>query len=524
MGSTITLVAFSSLLVAAGRLGLLAFTVAVPAVLLELVFVVLVSKVTVAALTATLNSRRGRDLGGVVMAVIIALASGGWSLAVVMAQQLGEGPSPVLSTAPRVLPSGWGPVAVGAAEQSDWLLVVGALLGVAVLCGLLLLGWAGLLQRNMRKAGGRAPRAARGRPTGTGTPAGQPPAAWGRVLRAGATGAVVGKELRTWQRDPARSLGLLLGLLVSVLNIGVLAVAFNAPAGLPLVGLTAALLASLTAVNVYGNDGTAFWLTRMVPGNELADVRGRQAAWLLAVAPVMVVLTVGLTALSGQGWAWPLVLATLPALLGGIAGLMVLVSVARPIQQKDPHLRTGPFDTSDDPNAAGAVIGQAYLMLLLAAVTAVPGCALVLLGASWHRPVLQAAGVPVGIVVGVGSYWWGGHYAARRLADRGAELMDLLRLGREAKGRRDGRPLDRRNAVHLPAGAGAAGLQPLRRRPADAGLVCGPLPPGRHAGPGRGRLRRPWGARGLVGRVHQTPGRWAARPVPCPTGRRLRRR
>ena len=78
-------------------------------------------------------------------------------------------------------------------------------------------------------------------------------------------------------------------------------------------GLAAALIVARGAANLYGDDGTALWLTRMVPGVERADVRGRQAARLLVVPPVMVALTVSLTAFSGQGWAWPWVLATLPA-------------------------------------------------------------------------------------------------------------------------------------------------------------------------------------------------------------------
>jgi hypothetical protein len=102
--------------------------------------------------------------------------------------------------------------------------------------------------------------------------------------------------------------------------------------------------------------------------------------WLLVVAPVMVALTVSLTAFSGQGWAWPWVLATLPAMLGATAGLGVLLSVTRPVRQKDPNRRTGPFDTGDDPNAAGALIGQQYLPLVLAALAAVPAATLVLLG------------------------------------------------------------------------------------------------------------------------------------------------
>jgi ABC-2 type transport system permease protein len=58
------------------------------------------------------------------------------------------------------------------------------------------------------------------------------------------------------------------------------------------------------AANLDGDDGTALWLTRMVSGTEAADVRGRQAAWLLVVAPVMLALTVTLTALSGPGRGW----------------------------------------------------------------------------------------------------------------------------------------------------------------------------------------------------------------------------
>jgi ABC-2 type transport system permease protein len=181
----------------------------------------------------------------------------------------------------------------------------------------------------------------------------------------------------------------LLALLISGLNLAVPALAFHLPAGLPWVGLAAALIVAMGAANLYGDDGTALWLTRMVPGVERADVRGRQAAWLLVVAPVMVVLTVSLTAFSGQGWAWPWVLATLPAMLGTTAGLGVLLSVTRPVRQKDPNRRSGPFDTGDDPNAAGAVIGQQYLLLVLAVLAAVPAATLVLLGDLRNQPPLQ---------------------------------------------------------------------------------------------------------------------------------------
>jgi ABC-2 type transport system permease protein len=87
---------------------------------------------------------------------------------------------------------------------------------------------------------------------------------------------VVGKELRAWRRDAERTQTLLLALLVSVLNLAVPALAWGARSLLLWVGLVAAMLASLRAGNSYGDDGTALWLTRMTPGTERADVRGRR--------------------------------------------------------------------------------------------------------------------------------------------------------------------------------------------------------------------------------------------------------
>jgi ABC-2 type transport system permease protein len=229
----VTLVAFAVLPLTAAQFGVLPVLVAVPAALLELVMVVLLSRVVAAGLAATMSSRRGQELGGLLMAVVIALASGGWSLATVIGQQLAAATSPGLGTALRVLPSGWGAVAVAAADRSDWPVVVAALTGLAVLSVLLLGAWARLLPVTMRRSGGRASRARSATATGQ-------PAAWERLLPAGPTGAVVAKELRAWRRDPGRSLLLLLALLISGLNLAVPALAFHLPAGLPWVGLAAA--------------------------------------------------------------------------------------------------------------------------------------------------------------------------------------------------------------------------------------------------------------------------------------------
>jgi ABC-2 type transport system permease protein len=106
-------------------------------------------------------------------------------------------------------------------------------------------------------------------------------------------------------------------------------------------------------------------------------------------------------------------------------------------------------------------------MLLLAALTAVPGGVLVLLGALWHRPLLQAAGVVVGIATGVLLAWWGGRVATRRLADRGAELMDLLHVGPQDASLGRGTQAAEEPAVQLPRWKAVAAGTLL-----TVGIVC----------------------------------------------------
>jgi hypothetical protein len=132
----ITLVAFAALPVAAARLGVLPLLVAVPAALLEVVLVVVLSRVVVA----------GRRDG----------------------PAAGRGPGAGPRRGPAGPALGLGAVAVAAAGRPDWPVVAAALAGLVALCGLLLAAWTGLLTRTMRRPAGRGPRAARGpAPRGT---------------------------------------------------------------------------------------------------------------------------------------------------------------------------------------------------------------------------------------------------------------------------------------------------------------------------------------------------------------------
>ncbi|MFC7640497.1 hypothetical protein ACFQX6_05335 [Streptosporangium lutulentum] len=145
----------------------------------------------------------------------------------------------------------------------------------------------------------------------------------------------------------------------------------------PFTGLIAIVMAAASSANLYGADGTALWLTLMTPGAERADVRGRQLAWLLIIGPAAVVLTLAGTLVSGETWAWPWVLGLLPALLGGGAGIIVLLAVTSLVPGTDPHKRGGnPLSTGADETAETSL---AWLVLVAVPAIALPAASAILL-------------------------------------------------------------------------------------------------------------------------------------------------
>ncbi|ETK31534.1 hypothetical protein [Microbispora sp. ATCC PTA-5024] len=378
----VSLSALLGLLVAGARLGVANALVAVPAMVVQLAVFVLLSKVSVALVGLALRSRVGAIASGLLNGAILAALGQVW----VFFWAFGQTGVPA---AVWYLPSGWGLLAV----RGEWWA-----LGALALLVLLLLGaWAALLSR---RAGTTRP-STRGR----------------RPMRAAtANGAIVAKELRTWSRDLVRNYQLTFAL-----SYGVCFAASPLILGwdgmLPYAGPIFIVMAAAMTANLYGTDGTALWLTLMTPS--ASDVRGRQRAWLSAHAPVAIVLAVAFTAVTGG--PWPLVLALLPALLGGAAGLVPLVSVYGLVPGTDPHRRAGnPLRTSEDD---GGLTGLVYLMLALVLLTGVPA-GLVALRWGW-------AGVAAGVVTGVLFYWGFGLLAERRLRSRGPELLDMMRTGRK---------------------------------------------------------------------------------------------
>ncbi|MFE7560490.1 hypothetical protein [Kitasatospora sp. NPDC057500] len=433
----LALVAFGGLFLYGVRQGPAAALVAVPAVLLQLLFVVLLARLTPSALGGVLRFRLGRELSALLVGLVMACLNSGW-FALGFLARLGSGDRAAgTAAALRVLPSGWAVVAVDAARRADRVTAAAALGGLAAVCGLLLAAWAALLSRQPVRGDGHRPRpaAARARPRS-------------RLLPDTPAGAVLGKELLLWRRDPRRVRFLRTAFWTGVFT-ALLPLLDGYDVLVPWAGVVAALFAGAFCVNLYGLDAGALWLTLVVPGAERADVRARQAAWLLVTAPVALLLTVAALPLAPAA-VRPWVFAVLPAVLGAAAGLVPLMSVTGAAPSPD-RPGGGPLDDLVDESAEH-VRAQGLAAFWLQLLAALPAAGVVLAGALLDSAPLRWAGAPAGLLTGALYAWALGRAARRRLEARGPELLDLLHKGlRRTPGpaRAGGLPRGRSVAVGL---------------------------------------------------------------------------
>ncbi len=185
---------------------------------------------------------------------------------------------------------------------------------------------------------------------------------------------------------------------------------------LPWGGLLFTVIAASCFTNFYGDDGSALWLTLVVPGAERPDLRGRQWAWFLVVGPAGLLLTVVLTAVSGQGWAWPWVLGTEPALVLGSVGLLAWISVTS-VQGPAP-----------DGGPTPMRVLKAHLALIAVPLLALfPALALLITGQAAHAAPLKWLAIPAGLAWAVLLCWRTSRAARLRLLSRGPEIFALAR-------------------------------------------------------------------------------------------------
>ncbi len=410
--TAVTALGFVALITYGARQGVVPALLAVPVAALQLVFVVLLSRVAYALFGVVAASRVGAAITGVLFAAMLVLTQSGWMIvvAIMYSDILTTGFSGAMTTTLRAIPSSWGVVAVDAAGRGDWLMAIAAPAGLAVLCGVLLLIWSVELGN---------PRRARVTIRGS---AGRAPATGG--LLAGTTGAVVRKELRTWWRDPLRTTTAVVPV-VWALGTVLLPLTFDARLLLPWAGPALALFAITSACNLYSQDGTALWQTLTI-GTQRADVRGRQWAYLIVFAPLTILLSVGFAWWSGYTWTWPWVAAIVPALLGAGAGLIVYSSVFGMVPGPDAHKRpSNPLERAD-------TTGQSQVLFWVGMLPAVPAVAVVFLGERFDLPWLTWAGLPVSVLTGVLIGRGLGTLAIDRLTSHGSDLLHTMRTGRAA--------------------------------------------------------------------------------------------
>ena len=205
------------------------------------------------------------------------------------------------------------------------------------------------------------------------------PGRWSALPRT-PTGAVTAKEIRMWVRDPIRLTCLLIALIVGAAVCAIPRLTSGSYLLLPYAGILTAIIAGACACNLYGSDGTSLWLTVMTPDSSRADVRGRQAAWLIVVAPYTVAVTIAFTALSGEHAAWPWVLAVLPAVLGGAAGLAPFSSL----------ISVQPLDETGGPTPAYSL--KVHIALVVVTLTALAPVAVLVAARLWHESWLTWVG------------------------------------------------------------------------------------------------------------------------------------
>ncbi len=191
VGPLLSFVLLLQFAVYASEFGLGPFVIALPATALQLLTTIVLARVIGELFGAAIHSRPRAILAALFSATITAVRASGWALVPTLDRLRESGFATPFSLALRTLPTGWGILAVEGARDGNWALALGALGGMVVLCGALLLAWATLLERQTIARGGRL-RPGSGQALERVVP---------RRIAESALGAVMLRELRSWWRD-----------------------------------------------------------------------------------------------------------------------------------------------------------------------------------------------------------------------------------------------------------------------------------------------------------------------------------
>ncbi|MFW6600366.1 hypothetical protein ACQBAU_12895 [Propionibacteriaceae bacterium Y2011] len=399
LGATFPGVASGYLLLAFAAVGVHAVVLSPATLLVVLVAVPLLWVITIAlsrvvygVLGAAMQTWLGIEISGIQFGFLIASLFTGWMVVTAAIPDvpgfLATGLPDSINAGLGWFPTSWPLQAVEAAAAGNLVGAVGWLAGLLGLAAVLLLLAAQLLRPDL---GSSSTSGRQRRPAGSRVLTGRP------LLPDTALGAVVGKELRQWWRDPWRKLELRSSVYAG-LFVGLFAyVSGDYAVVAPLSGLVIAWMVSMGGCNLYGQDGSAAWLSIVGQRADTvrAEVWGRQIALLLLFAPPAVIVSGGLVLLSRAWWSIPVLLGGLAALLGVSAGMAVLVSAGGVSPGVDPRRRVGPNDAGGDLTLQGQVAFWGVALLI------VPTAAVLAAGLATGVELITWIGVGVGIVNGV---------------------------------------------------------------------------------------------------------------------------
>ncbi len=370
------------------------------------VLTIVLSRVLYALLGSAMRTALGVQIAAISYGALVAVLTVGWLLIVpligVLPAFLANGfADSAVHDGFRWSPAGWVVVAVEFVSRGD----IGASLGtigmLAAAALIVIAAAAVLLAPRPRVTIRHSPR----RRLGATRP-------W-HYLPGSLLGAVLGRELRTWTRDPWRRLELWLSIWFG-LFVALIAALARLPQLAVLAGVGLAVMVTLRGTNLYGYDGTALWQLITLGGEEAirADVRGRQLALAVVFGIPAVVITVTMMVITG---AYQYALATLPAifvLTAAGTGVAITASVLWPTPGVDPHRRANASDVGDNPLVYRIATWVTFLLTSPTVVLAV----LVALDPDWLGAWAQWALVPLAVGNGAVVWWLLGAFAAHHLA------------------------------------------------------------------------------------------------------------
>jgi ABC-2 type transport system permease protein len=387
--------------------------VALVAVPLELALCIVLSRTTATALSRLLRSRRGRDLG-VALTALVAVSG---QLVNPVLQRVGRSDGAEqglhqVADVLAVLPPGLIASAPRYAREGNLLLAVLHLLIGAASVGVLLLLWAQALRRSeetvdattrsSRKTTGLTPRLL----------------TW--LLPHGRMGAVASKDLRYLTRDPRRLIQLVTGTVFPAFFV-VVTPSLSRGGGLSpkLVFAVAgvALFSGLAGSNRFGHDGTSTWML-VASGSDRQtarrDLLGGDLAVLLVVGPLMLLAGAAIAVVC-DGWQYLAAAEGLGfAVLGITVGTAGLVAVLAPFP-----LPEGSRNAFSNGGGGQGLFAAVLVLGLMAVVTIASLPLLLLLVPHVHTASMLVVGPVYGVVVG----GFGREIAARLWVSRGPDVL-----------------------------------------------------------------------------------------------------